>query len=189
MKSERKARETDIPETIQSLLVAFALALAFRGFVIEGFVIPTGSMAPTLMGQHVRFHSPVTGYEYPFDGSENLLVKGRASDGSLQWKYKSVPLLDPMISQSRVIGEMPVRSMLSESVMGDRVLVLKFLYEFSDPKRWDVVVFKNPVDPIGPSQNYIKRLVGVANEQILLADGDVFTSEPDAPVSEMRVQR
>ena len=189
MKSERKARETDIPETIQSLLVAFALALAFRGFVIEGFVIPTGSMAPTLMGQHVRFQSPVTGYEYPFDGSENLLIKGRASDGSLQWKYKSVPLLDPMISQSRVIGEMPIRSMLSESVMGDRVLVLKFLYEFFDPERWDVVVFKNPVDPIGPSQNYIKRLVGVANEQILLADGDVFTSEPDAPVSEMRVQR
>ena len=37
-----------IVDTIQSLLVAFVFAMVFRGFVCEGFVIPTGSMAPTL---------------------------------------------------------------------------------------------------------------------------------------------
>jgi signal peptidase I len=73
--------------------------------------------------------------------------------------------------------------------MGDRVLVLKYLYEFFDPERWDVVVFKNPVDPIGPSQNYIKRLVGVAGEQLLLADGNVFVSKPGEPASAMRIVR
>ena len=70
--SETSKRDTDIPETIQSLLVAFAIALAFRGFVIEGFVIPTGSMAPTLMGQHVRFQTPDTGYEYAFDPTHSM---------------------------------------------------------------------------------------------------------------------
>ena len=67
--SRPENRETDVPETIQSLLVAFAIALAFRGFVVEGFVIPTGSMAPTLMGRHVRYQAPETGYEYAFDGT------------------------------------------------------------------------------------------------------------------------
>jgi len=33
----------------------FVLAMTFRGFVTEGFVIPTGSMAPTLYGRHIDF--------------------------------------------------------------------------------------------------------------------------------------
>ena len=38
-----------IKETITSIIIAFAMAFVFRGFVIEAFVIPTGSMAPTLL--------------------------------------------------------------------------------------------------------------------------------------------
>ena len=189
MSKDDAKRETDIAETLQSLLVAFTLALAFRGFVIEGFVIPTGSMAPTLMGQHDRFRSAVTGYEYAFDGSESLLVRGVGANGAPSWRYQAVPLLDPMISQTRPIDSTSPRTIIGETRMGDRVLVLKFLYEFFDPERWDVVVFKNPVDPIGPSQNYIKRLVGLAGEQLLLADGDVFVSDHGASLSEMRVVR
>ena len=189
MRAHQASRDTDIPDTLQSLLVAFTLALAFRGFIIEGFVIPTGSMAPTLMGNHVRFRSEASGYEYAFDGSESLLVRGVSASGEVKWRHQAVPLLDPMLSQTRPIGAAPPRKVLGETRMGDRVLVLKYLYEFFDPERWDVVVFKNPVDPIGPSQNYIKRLVGVAGEQLLLADGDVFVSDPGEPVEAMRVVR
>ena len=39
-------------ETVESLIIAFTLALLFRAFEAEAFVIPTGSMAPTLMGRH-----------------------------------------------------------------------------------------------------------------------------------------
>ena len=39
-------------ETVESVVVAFTLALLFRAFEAEAFVIPTGSMAPTLMGRH-----------------------------------------------------------------------------------------------------------------------------------------
>ena len=51
-------------ETLQSLIVAFVLAMAFRGFVVEGFVIPTGSMAPTLMGSHALVQSHQTGWTF-----------------------------------------------------------------------------------------------------------------------------
>ncbi|RMG38890.1 MAG: signal peptidase I [Planctomycetota bacterium] len=54
---------------------------------------------------------------------------------------------------------------------GDRILVNKFPYEFTEPKRWDVVVFKYPEEP---QTNYIKRLVGLPNETILIERGDVF---------------
>ena len=189
MSQPQPRRETDIAETLQSLLVAFTLALAFRGFVIEGFVIPTGSMAPTLLGQHARTHSEVTGYQYAFDGSESLLIRDVGRNGAPTWRYQAVPILDPMISQTRPIDAVSPRTIVGETRMGDRVLVLKFLYEFFEPNRWDVVVFKNPVDPIGPSQNYIKRLVGLGGEQLLIADGDVFVSGHDADLSQMRVVR
>ena len=53
----KNPNEGDWIDTVQGLLVAFVVAMVFRGFVLEGFVIPTGSMAPTLKGQHVRMRT------------------------------------------------------------------------------------------------------------------------------------
>jgi signal peptidase I len=55
---------TNVKETIESILVAFILAFIFRAFVVEAFVIPTGSMAPTLLGAHQRFRCPDCGYVF-----------------------------------------------------------------------------------------------------------------------------
>jgi len=54
---------------------------------------------------------------------------------------------------------------------GDRILVLKCIYQFLEPKRWDVIVFKNPLDP---TINYIKRLVGRPGETVEIIDGDIY---------------
>ena len=54
---------------------------------------------------------------------------------------------------------------------GDRILVLKCIYQFLEPKRWDVVVFKNPPDP---GINYIKRLIGLPGEAVQIIDGDIY---------------
>src|SRR5271168_2726154 len=55
---------TNVKETLESILVAFILAFIFRAFVVEAFVIPTGSMAPTLMGAHFSFVCPDCGYPF-----------------------------------------------------------------------------------------------------------------------------
>src|SRR5829696_7812625 len=56
--------EGSVKETIESILVAFILAFIFRAFVVEAFVIPTGSMAPTLLGAHMRFTCHDCGYRF-----------------------------------------------------------------------------------------------------------------------------
>src|SRR2546430_1176608 len=43
---------------VEQIVVAFILAFLIRGFEAEAFVIPTGSMAPTLYGQHKEVTCP-----------------------------------------------------------------------------------------------------------------------------------
>ncbi len=66
------------------------------------------------------------------------------------------------------------------SYSGDRILVAKFPYDFADPKRWDVVVFRYP----GNSwMNYIKRLVGRPNETVRIRHGDIYIRPQDPAAS------
>ncbi len=159
-------------ETLQSLVIAFVLAMTFRGFVTEGFVIPTGSMAPTLLGEHRKFHSRQTGATFPIDARVDPTGRG---------------IYDPKLGSRYVIPRSD-RGQPGQS-MGDRILVLKSLYPFSAPKRYDVVVFKNPTNPDGNDENYIKRLVGLPNEKLLLVDGDVFVGEVDSDIRDLKIAR
>ncbi len=148
-------------ETIISIVIAFTMAFVFRGFVIEAFVIPTGSMAPTLMGAHMQFRGPSTGVEWPVGAAQGA----QGGDGTVYANpQRGISVQDPISGQ--VLPQEDRRLFA-----GDRILVLKYLYAVQQPRRFDVIVFKNPTDP---QQNYIKRLLGLPGEQIALADGDVF---------------
>lgn len=176
MSDPEAPRRTDVIDTIQSLLVAFVVAMTFRGFVLEGFMIPTGSMGPTLLGAHVQVRSPVTGYEYTAD---SMAIDPRPKQ----------PIIDPMITRRFPVEMVPREQLAMRAAVGDRVLVLKYLWPFMGPQRWDVVVFKNPPDPVGETQNYIKRLVGMPNESLLFADGDVFVGPPGASADQLDIAR
>ena len=139
--------------------------MIFRGFVIEGFVIPTGSMAPTLMGQHLKITSGQTGSTVPV---------GLDSGGRI------VPamLRDHLLGQSQQLTAATPSSLIPRG--GDRILVAKLMYPFVEPDRWDVVVFKNPANPEGESGTYIKRLAALPGETPWIVDGDVFIKSPAA---------
>jgi signal peptidase I len=123
------------------------------------------------MGQHLLLHSDQTGSTYRV-GLDH------------QGKFRRREIRDPMLGRSYTIGDARNLLMHTRPRMGDRVLVIKSLYPFRQPDRFDVVVFKNPTDPNGEAANYIKRLIGLPNEKIWLADGDVFAGDVEAPAME-----
>ena len=53
----------------------------------------------------------------------------------------------------------------------DRVLVNKFIYLVDEPERFDIIVFKYPLDQ---SKNYIKRLIGLPGEAVGIRGGDIY---------------
>lgn len=146
-------------EGFQGLLMAFMMALVFRGFIIEGFNIPTGSMAPTLMGEHTLLHGGTSGLTWPVGP---VTMQGRTG---VPAAVQSFTTSDPVTLAETRVTNAPLRS-------GDRVFILKYLFPVFTPSRYDVVVFKNPRDP---TMSYIKRLVGLGPEEVALVDGDVFT--------------
>lgn len=72
-----------------------------------------------------------------------------------------------------------------EQGLFDRVLVNKFIYLVSDPVRWDVIVFKYPLDQ---SKNYIKRLIGLPGETVTIEKGDIYIDDEIARKSESAIR-
>jgi signal peptidase I len=53
---------------------------------------------------------------------------------------------------------------------GDYLLIDEISYRFESPQRGDVIVLKYPPDP---SLNYIKRIVGLPGDRVVVKDGKV----------------
>ena len=157
-------------EMVESVVIAFVLAFLFRTFEAEAFVIPTGSMAPTLMGRHRDLYCPKCGYHFQVNASSEVDARTGASTGR-----EVVAGTCPMCRYTVDLAPGNPHGEEYTPFKGDRILVAKYPYQFGDPKRWDVAVFKYPG---GAMTNYIKRICGVPKETIYIRHGNLF-STPD----------
>ena len=164
--SENQAQEESfgrmVREIFESVAIAFVVAFLFRTFLAEMFIIPTGSMAPTLMGQHKDVTCPQCSAPYQVG-----VVQGQNVNYSICPNCNAVMDYANEAKHGNVAPNYP----------GDRILVGKYPYYFSRPQRWDVAVF---LFPGGGNTNYIKRCVGLPGETIRIQDGDIYVkpSEP-----------
>jgi signal peptidase I len=155
---------------VESVIVAFILAFLFRAFVAEAFVIPTGSMAPTLMGAHKDLFCDYCGQQYQASASQEF----DSNSGAL----RDTVTVASTCATCRGLNAYDLRDNPNHaSFTGDRILVSKFDYILSKPERWDVFVFKYPDEA---RMNYIKRLVGLPGESMLIEGGDVYVKEAGA---------
>ena len=58
------------------------------------------------------------------------------------------------------------------------LLTEKLSYQFNDPKRGDVVIFKAPPsEPCSADEcEYIKRVIGLPGDRVMVAEGDVYVN-------------
>src|ERR1700733_15006378 len=109
----RKGRPKSGRESIESFVVVFVSFLIWS-LEAEGFVIPTGSMAPTLMGRHKEIVCPECGYTFTVNADREVDSTGRgASTGRrVEWgTCENCRFQTP-------VGDTP-------SFSGDRIYVMK----------------------------------------------------------------
>src|SRR5262245_20096141 len=183
--SAEKARPRDARherrESIESFVVVFVAFLVWS-LEAEGFVIPTGSMATTLMGRHKEITCPECGIVYTVNADREVESSGNGRATGA--RVESGTCVNCRF-ETRV-GEEP-------SFSGDRVYVMKqgasvpFLGATRAAiKRWDVTVFKLPEEP---EVRYIKRVVGMPNEVIRIEGGDLWGRPIDSLDFPRRLRR
>ena len=147
-------------ESVESFVFVFLFFLVL-GVQAEGFVIPTGSMAPTLMGRHKEVTCPECGEVFSVNADREV-------SGGLPIDYGTC-LNCRFVAK---IGDQP-------NFQGDRIYVMKtpveipFLPSLGKGvlSRWDTAVFKLPEEP---EVRYIKRLVGMSGEVLRILRGDIW---------------
>ena len=72
-----------------------------------------------------------------------------------------------VIANARV----PTGSMEDTIPVGARIIGLRHAYMLNEPQRGDIIIFKYPDDE---SVNYVKRVIGLPGETVLIEDGEVY---------------
>lgn len=163
-------------EMIEAVAFALILAFLFRTFEGQAFVIPTGSMGPTLMGRNKDLACPECGHEFRVGASSEVnQITGAVLPN---WVVQSVTC--PNCRHTASVYESTsdsngAQTLRYPSYGGDRLWVSNATYEIADPLRFDVAVFKNPEQA---RENYIKRIVGLPGETVRLESGNLFIKAP-----------
>lgn len=183
-----------VREVVETIVFVVVLVLLLKSFAAEAFVIPTGSMAQTLLGYQKEVTCPDCGIKFPINCSQEVDPSEGARPTAV---YAGVcPNCRQHIHFPNAPRDFGLNNKDSIEIKdpgpnsGDRVLVAKFVYDLfnKDPNRLDVVVFKYPggndFPHSGPHRNhvpmnYIKRLVGLPGETIAICGGDLYCLSAD----------
>lgn len=102
------------------------------------------------------------------------------------WEYVKliVIVVVVMVGLQRFViinAQIPSESMEDNIMTGDRIFGNRLAYIKSDPKRFDVVIFKFPDDE---KQYFIKRVIGLPGETVDVIDGKVYIDGSDTPLDD-----
>lgn len=140
-----------LPTLLSGVAGYVATAFVTIPFLFEAFTTPANSMTPTLRGPTLQAVCPTCG-EPCFRSKLNYETQ--------------TP--EPMICTRFHIH--PIDSPPPKIHPGDRFIASKYI----TPKRWDVIVFRLPEDP---QTKYVKRLIGLPGETIIIRDGQIFAND------------
>ena len=75
-------------------------------------------------------------------------------------------------------NEVKGSSMYPNFENGEYLLTEKISYQFGEPKRGDVVIFKAPAsEPCAADEcEYIKRVIGIPGDKVMVKEGDVYVN-------------
>ncbi len=181
-------KKTVLRDNLESIAIAVLLVLFMRQVVVEAFKIPTGSMAPGLVGIHREIRCPDCGDTFRV-GHDKVGTRGEiiCPNCGKKWPGGSDTFVRDFDDET-IVFQTPAwlwnrgHTALSRKNVsgldaanridrwGSRIFVNKFIYKLRPPRRWELTVFDYPYG----DKNYIKRLVGLPGETVSIREGNVY---------------
>jgi signal peptidase I len=78
-------------------------------------------------------------------------------------------------------ANVPTGSMENTIMPGDDLFGFRLSYLLGKPERGDIVIFKFPDDE---SQKFIKRIIGLPGEKVVIEDGKIYINDSEVPLEE-----
>ncbi|MCE9560495.1 MAG: S26 family signal peptidase [Planctomycetes bacterium] len=146
---------------LANIIVIFvSLFLFVRVFALEPFGVPTGSMAPALLGNHREGPCPRCGFPV------RVGAPGPGGNVADQYDVVGCPNCGQTLSLANALD-----------LNGDRLLVDKNIFNLRPPRRWEMGVFHCPdTDPKEFRKPYVKRVVGLPGETLSIVEGEVYAN-------------
>lgn len=199
-----------VRENVEVLLVALAVAMAFRCYFLQPFKIPTGSMQPTLYGIHYKpqdgaalwDHQPLRYLQWLVFGEWYVEMRSEATgrvrgpiDQGGVLIYDIGGLVHPIprgMAIGMKAGEEVVRGQViarGKRISGDHLFVNRVRWNFFRPRRGEVMVFRTDDIPVldDKKTHYIKRMCGLPGERVQIVPPLILVNgKPvdDAPMIE-----
>lgn len=150
-------------------LAVLFITLGVQFFFAEAFVVPSGSMAPTLLGLHKEATCPACGYAVVVGrlGAGNEGDAEEARDAAKHYGRACCPNCG---CWDLLLSDVP-------ECQGDRLLVHKNVFQLREPQLWETVVFNRPTAETRASQVFVKRVVGLPGQTLQLRHGEVFIND------------
>ena len=139
--------------------ILFLIFLVVRTLVVEPFGVTTGSMAETIHGNRREAPCPRCGAAVCVGSPDESRASQNPQLSAYCWNCGK--------------EKIDLTQLANGEVMGDRIMVDKLVYKLRDPVRWEVAVFRCPVDSRKP---YVKRVVGLPGEAFRIFDGDAYAN-------------
>jgi signal peptidase I len=140
-----------LPTLLSPIVPVLLVLLVVKPFLLEAFQSPSNAMAPTLLGNHwLGVCEDCGGPAFC-----SPPIRG-ASDEVLMICRDHFHITQPIDPNKQVRSP-------------DKFLIAKYL----KPRRWDLVVFRFPMQP---STLYVMRLVGMPGEEITIREGRVWAN-------------
>lgn len=185
-------KKTVVREWADAIVFATVAATLIRGFLLEAYMIPTGSMERTLLIGDFLFVSklnygpriPMTPLAFPFAHHTMPVTGGKAYSELIELPYKRLPGFQAIKRNDVVVFNFPA---------GDTVIL-----EHQDQTYADIVraIGKKAVDeqftvitrPIDKRENYIKRCVGLPGDVVSMQEAQLIVNgEPGFTPPEMQM--
>ena len=158
-KSQTKTKSS-FREWTEAIVIAFLLAMFIRTFFLQAFKIPSGSMIPTLLpGDRILVNKFSYGPQIPFLDAKLPMLKNPERGDVIVFVY-------PESAGKRNFAGF--RHYLDDESLGS---VFKRLFLF----------FRDT-----SSKDYIKRLIGLPNENVEIRNGDIYINNHLVDNSQIR---